>query len=55
MIKIEKSEDILSTIDHEYEYETNDMKSEDFDLISKIEIEEDIVIKNRILRFIWIY
>jgi len=50
-IKIEKSEDIKSTIDHEYKYETQDstltdnLESGDCDLISKIEIEEDLVIK----------
>ena len=49
--KIEKSEDIQSTIDHEYEYETQDstptdnLDSSDCDLISKIEIDEDLVIK----------
>ena len=46
-IKVEKSEDIQSTIDYEYEYETQDstladnLKSDDCDLITKIEIEED--------------
>ena len=48
-IKIEKSEDIQSTID--YEFETQDttladnLDSSDCDLVSKIEIEEDLVIK----------
>ena len=50
-IKVEKSEDIQSTIDYEYEYETQDstladnLESDDCDLITKIEIEEDSVIK----------
>ena len=48
-IKIEKSEDIQSTID--YEFETQDstladnLDSSECDLVSKIEIEEDSVIK----------
>ena len=50
-IKIEKSEDMISTIDHEYEYETKDSKlndnlvSDDCDLIFKKEIEEDLAMK----------
>jgi len=50
-IKIEKGEDIPYTIDHEYEYESQDsaladnLDSSSCDLISKIEIEEDLVIK----------
>ena len=50
-IKIEKSEDLPSTIDHEYKYESQDstladnLDSSNCDLISKIEIEEDLVIK----------
>ena len=50
-IKVEKSEDIQSTIDYEYEYETQDstladnLESDDCDLITKSEIEEDLVIK----------
>ena len=45
-----KSEDIRATIDHEYESETKDSKlneyleSDDCDMISKIEIEEDLLI-----------
>ena len=48
---MEKSEDIQTTIDYEYEYETQDstladnLDASDCDLISKIEIEEDLVIK----------
>ena len=48
-IKMEKSEDIQSTID--YEFETQDstladnLESDDCDLITKSEIEEDLVIK----------
>ena len=50
-IKIEKSEDMISTIAHEYDYEAKDSKLndkfdlDDCDLISKIEIEEDLAIK----------
>ena len=50
-IKIEKSEDMISTIDHEYEYEAKDSKlndnlvSDDCDLILKIESEEDFGLK----------
>ena len=50
-IKVEKSEDIQSTIDYEYEYESQkltlagNMVSSDCGLISKIEIKEDLVIK----------
>ena len=50
-IKREKCEDIQSTIDYEYVYETQDsthtdnLESDNCDLISKIEIEEDLVIK----------
>ena len=50
-IKIEKSEDMISTIDHEYEDETKDSKFndkfelDDCDLIFKKEIEEDLAMK----------
>ena len=50
-IKMEKSEDIQSTIDYEYKYKTQDstladnLESDDCALINKIEIEEDLVIK----------
>ena len=50
-IKVEKIEDIQSTIEYEYKYETQDstladnLDSSDCDLITKIEIKEDLGIK----------